>query len=189
MEKKYFKEYLIENRKILLIKGDITTIAVDAIVNAANNTLRGGGGVDGAIHSKGGSEILNECINKYPDGCPTGDCRITSAGDLPSKFVIHCVGPIYQNKNNLKNAELLENCYKSALKIANEKKLVSIAFPSISTGIYGYPIQEASEIAIKTILDYIEKDEISIKQVFIVTFSANDYGVYYSKFEKIRNEN
>src|SRR5690554_8145196 len=129
--------------KISIVKGDITKLQVDAIVNAANSRLLGGGGVDGAIHRAGGSEILEEC--KKIAGCPTGEARITTAGKLPCKKVIHTVGPIYKDGNH-NEPQLLYNAYYNSLKLAEENQLKTIAFPSISTGVYGYPIENASDI-------------------------------------------
>src|SRR5512133_985566 len=138
--------------KIELLQADITELVVDDIVNAANSSLLGGGGVDGAIHRKGGPAILEECIKirEKQGGCPTGEAVITTAGNMPSRSVIHTVGPIWRGGNNNED-ELLRNCYLNSLKLAEENKLKTIAFPNISTGIYGFPKNRAAEIAIKTI--------------------------------------
>lgn len=172
--------YKINETTINLIKGDITKIKNDAIVNAANNTLLGGGGVDGAIHKAGGPEILEQC--KKIGGCPTGEARITVAGKLPSKYVIHTVGPIYRGGKN-REAELLYNAYYSSLKLAKEYNLKIIAFPSISTGAYGYPIYEASDIAIKSVIEFIKK-EGHILEVNFVLFNDRDYKVYEEKLNQ-----
>lgn len=172
--------YKINETTINLIKGDITKIKNDAIVNAANNTLLGGGGVDGAIHKAGGPEILEQC--KKIGGCPTGEARITVAGKLPSKYVIHTVGPIYRGGKN-REAELLYNAYYSSLKLAKEYNLKIIAFPSISTGAYGYPIDEASDIAIKSVIEFIKK-EGHILEVNFVLFNDRDYKVYEEKLNQ-----
>ncbi|MCR2042502.1 O-acetyl-ADP-ribose deacetylase [Anaerosalibacter massiliensis] len=172
--------YKINETTINLIKGDITKIKNDAIVNAANNTLLGGGGVDGAIHKAGGPEILEQC--KKIGGCPTGEARITVAGKLPSKYVIHTVGPIYRGGEN-REAELLYNAYYSSLKLAKEYNLKTIAFPSISTGAYGYPIYEASDIAIKSVIEFIKK-EGHILEVNFVLFNDKDYKVYEEKLNQ-----
>jgi len=140
--------------KITVLQGDITKLKVDAIVNAANERLRGGGGVDGAIHRAGGPQILEEC-KKYL-GCPTGEARLTSAGNMPSKYVIHTVGPVYRGGQN-NEAYLLESAYKSSLKMAAENNVRTIAFPFISAGVYGYPKEEASGIAVNTVKKFIEE--------------------------------
>ena len=140
--------------KIELIKGDITKLKVDAIVNAANSTLMGGGGVDGAIHRAGGPAILEECkkIVARQGGCKAGEAVITTGGDLPAKYVIHTVGPVW-NGGKKNEAALLASCYKNSLKLAVENKIVSVGFPNISTGIYNYPKKEAAEIAVNTVED------------------------------------
>src|SRR5687768_7637070 len=144
---------------IKLIKGDITKMKVDAIVNAANSSLLGGGGVDGAIHRAGGPAILEECkkIRDRQGGCITGEAVITTAGNLPAKYVIHTVGPVW-NGGKANEKELLARAYRSSLKIAVEKKLRSIAFPNISTGIYGFPKKAAAEIAINEVKNSLLND-------------------------------
>lgn len=165
----------IENRdKISLVMGDITEIEVDAIVNAANNTLLGGGGVDFAIHSKGGRNILEQC--KRYGGCPTGEARITTAGNLPCKYVIHTVGPIY-GENYGNDGSLLYSSYNNSLKLAVDYQLKSIAFPSISTGAYKYPIAEAVKVAFKAVMDFLDKDE-QIEKVVFVLYSVENYSIY-----------
>jgi O-acetyl-ADP-ribose deacetylase len=169
-----------ENRKFLngrvrVKVGDITKEQVDAIVNAANSTLLGGGGVDGAIHAKGGKTIYDECkiIREtfYPKGLPTGKAVITTAGNLPAKFVIHTVGPIYGRNEN--QAELLADCYKNSLALAVEKKLKTIAFPSISTGAFSYPKHEAAEISSNAIKVFLESNQ-QIERVHLVFFDESD---------------
>ncbi|MDJ1468333.1 O-acetyl-ADP-ribose deacetylase [Cytophagaceae bacterium DM2B3-1] len=163
---------------IELLKGDITTIAVDAIVNAANSSLLGGGGVDGAIHRKGGKAILEECIQirNRQGGCATGEAVYTTAGNLPAKYVIHTVGPVWNGGSN-KESQLLQSCYLNSLRIANELTLKSIAFPNISTGIYHYPKQQAAEIAIHAVQAFGE-EESSLEQVLFVCFDNENYQIY-----------
>ena len=166
--------------KIELLKGDITKLKADAIVNAANSSLMGGGGVDGAIHRAGGPAILEECkmIVARQGGCKTGDAVITTAGHLPAQFVIHTVGPVW-NGGKKKEAELLAGCYENSLKIAVEHKLSSIAFPNISTGIYGYPKKEAAEIAIKTVSEFLKQNNF-ISKVYFVCFDEENHQLYQS---------
>jgi O-acetyl-ADP-ribose deacetylase (regulator of RNase III) len=139
--------------KIEAVQGDITEQAADAIVNAANSSLLGGGGVDGAIHSRGGSEILAECramrAERYPDGLPTGQAVATTAGRLPARWVIHTVGPVYAAVDD--PAELLASCHTEALRVADELGAASVAFPAISTGVYGYPVEEAAPVAVAAV--------------------------------------
>ncbi|HHV38095.1 MAG TPA: O-acetyl-ADP-ribose deacetylase [Tepidimicrobium sp.] len=166
--------YEYKGVKISIVEGDITKMESDAIVNAANNTLLGGGGVDGAIHRAGGPAILEQC--KKIGGCPTGEARITTAGNMPSKYVIHTVGPIY--KDGKQNEEqLLYNAYYNSLKLSKEYNLKTIAFPSISTGVYGYPKDEACKVAIRGVMDFID-DENEIEEVIFVLFSRDNYLLY-----------
>ena len=139
--------------KMEAVRGDITREAVDAIVNAANKTLLGGGGVDGAIHRAGGPAILEAC--RLLNGCDTGDAKITTGGNLPARHVIHTVGPVYRNGRQ-GEAELLASCYRRSLEVALENNLRSVAFPAISCGVYGYPIPEAAAIAVKTVRAFLE---------------------------------
>ena len=143
---------IIGNGKIELVEGDITEQDTEAIVNAANRTLLGGGGVDGAIHRAGGPHILEEC--KKIGGCPTGEARITSGGRLKAAYVIHTVGPVYKDGNH-GEPELLANAYRNSLEVASENGITSPSFPSISTGVYSYPIEKASRIALDTVKDYL----------------------------------
>lgn len=165
--------------RIVLVKGDITTQEVDAIVNAANSALRGGGGVDGAIHRAGGPQIAEECrrIAQEKGGCPTGQAVITSAGRLPAKYVIHAVGPVWRGGGQ-GEAELLASAYRSALKLALDHGVRTIAFPSISTGAYGFPIRQAAKIALQTIRDFLQEHGHPFDEVRCVLFSDSDYQVY-----------
>ncbi|GAA4164177.1 O-acetyl-ADP-ribose deacetylase [Chryseobacterium ginsenosidimutans] len=159
--------------KIELIKGDITKIQADAIVNAANSSLLGGGGVDGAIHRAGGKQILDECIeirNKQGK-CKTGEAVITTAGNLPAKYVIHTVGPVWNN-DEVKSSELLANCYKNSLKLAESLDVKTIAFPNISTGIYRFPKKLAGEIAVREVQNF--QSEIIEKVVFVCFDNENE---------------
>ncbi len=167
--------------RIEIIQGDITLRETDAIVNAANNSLLGGGGVDGAIHRAAGPELLKECINL--NGCYTGGAKITKGYDLPAKYVIHTVGPIWWGGQK-DERELLANCYRNSLAIAVEKNLRTIAFPSISTGAYRFPIEIASGIALTEIFNFLKSDS-SIKKVEIVCFSLEDFEVYKRRFREI----
>jgi O-acetyl-ADP-ribose deacetylase (regulator of RNase III) len=169
--------------KIELLKADITEIHVDAIVNAANTSLLGGGGVDGAIHRKGGKAILDECIqirNKQ-GGCKVGEAVITTAGNLPSKYVIHTVGPVW-NGDKEEKSELLAHCYQNSLNLAIENGIKTIAFPNISTGIYHFPKDKAAEIAIKTLKAFNKKLEID--KVIFVCFDEENYEIYRNILEK-----
>ncbi len=170
---------IINKTKLSIMKGDITRVKADAIVNAANNSLLGGGGVDGAIHRAGGREILEEC--KKIGCCPTGEARITTGGKLPSKKVIHTVGPIYKDGNQGEE-KLLYNAYYNSLALAMENEIKTIAFPSISTGVYNYPKDQAADIAIKAIKDFIIKHN-SIEEVVFVLFSDVDYNIYQEKLK------
>jgi O-acetyl-ADP-ribose deacetylase (regulator of RNase III) len=164
--------------RIKVIQGDITRIKVDAIVNTANTSLLGGGGVDGAIHRAGGDEILEECkkILARQGGCKTGEAVITTAGKLPAKFVIHTVGPVWNGGKN-KEAELLASAYLNSLKVAVQNDVKTIAFPNISTGVYGFPKEEAAKIAMKTVKGFLAKND-SINEVVFVCFDGENYGIY-----------
>ncbi|MCU7551447.1 O-acetyl-ADP-ribose deacetylase [Chitinophagaceae bacterium LB-8] len=161
--------------KIEVIKGDITKVTVDAIVNAANSSLMGGGGVDGAIHRAGGPEILEECkmIVARQGGCKTGEAVITTGGRLPAKFVIHTVGPVWHGGHN-GESEKLANCYKNALSVAVENNCKTIAFPNISTGVYGFPKDKAAIIAVNTVTEVLGL-ETSIDKVIFVCFDEENY--------------
>jgi O-acetyl-ADP-ribose deacetylase len=164
------------NGRVVVKVGDITKEQADAIVNAANGTLMGGGGVDGAIHRAGGPEILKECKKiretEFPEGLPTGQAVITTAGRMPAKHVIHTVGPVY-GKGGTEKAELLSSCYRNSLDLAVEHGLKTIAFPAISTGIYGYPLNEAAAVSSKAIEEFLRGDD-SLDEVRLVFFSPAD---------------
>ena len=153
--------------------GDITKESVDAIVNAANRTLLGGGGVDGAIHRAGGPAILAEC--RKLNGCDTGDAKITTGGNLAAKHVIHTVGPVYRGGNQ-GEPELLASCYRRSLEVASENGIKTVAFPAISTGVYGYPKEAAARIAIQTVVDYA-KAHADIERVRVVLFDQGSYEI------------
>ena len=173
--------------RVSVVLGDITRQDVTAIVNAANSTLLGGGGVDGAIHDAGGPQILEECreIRRtvYPDGLPTGQAVITTGGNLPAKYVIHTVGPIYGRQPD-REAELLAACYQNSLLLASQHSISSIAFPSISTGAFSYPKHEAAKVASAAIKDFLSADK-QIREVRLVFFQQRDARVFleYQEFE------
>ncbi|MCC8154111.1 MAG: O-acetyl-ADP-ribose deacetylase [Tannerellaceae bacterium] len=165
--------------KITVLKEDITQMQVDAIVNAANSSLLGGGGVDGAIHRKGGPRILEECriIRNRQGCCKTGEAVYTTAGNLYARYVIHTVGPVW-NGGTTKERELLATSYRNCLKLANELQVETIAFPNISTGVYRFPKKEAAEIAVRTVQQYIEQENKTIREVFFVCFDEENYQLY-----------
>jgi len=164
-----------------VVQGDITLQDTEAIGNAANSALAGGGGVDGAIHRAGGVSIMSELRAKYK-GCPTGSAVMTSGGNLKAKFVIHAVGPRYSGSP--KDPELLSSAYRKSLELCTQNKISSVAFPSISTGIYGYPVEEASRIALRTVMDYL-KNHPEIKLVRFVLFDSRTFDVYKKSLEEM----
>ena len=165
----------IKNR-IEIIKGDITKQKVDAIVNAANTTLLGGGGVDGAIHRAAGPQLLAEC--RTLGGCPTGQAKITKGYNLPAKYVIHTVGPVWKG-GNANEDELLANCYKNSFKLVEEYSIKTVAFPSISTGVYRFPVERASKIAIRETMAFL-KNNSTVEKVIFVCFTNDVYNTYQS---------
>lgn len=160
--------------KLELIKGDITKLQVEAIVNAANTSLLGGGGVDGAIHRAAGKELVQEC--RMLNGCKTGDAKITKGYNLPAKFVIHTVGPVW-NGGNKKEEELLASCYRRSLEVAEENGIRSIAFPCISTGIYRFPMDKAAEIAVREVKKFLIENT-KMEQIIFCTFDQENYEIY-----------
>ena len=171
-------------KRLVIINGDITTMEVDAIVNAANNSLLGGGGVDGAIHRAAGPELLEEC--KMLNGCKTGEAKVTKGYKLPAKYVIHTVGPVWEGGEKGED-ELLASCYKNSLRIAEEMGLKTIAFPSISTGAYRYPINRAARIAVNEISNFLETSK-NISKVFIVCFDSKTFDSYVNAKVEICGE-
>ncbi len=179
-------EFKVGKATLQLTKGDITETEVDAIVNAANSSLMGGGGVDGAIHHKGGPKILEECKkireSQWPDGLPTGKAVITTGGKLKARSVIHTVGPVWMGGFNVE-AELLKQAYRNSMKLAVSSGVRSIAFPSISTGAFRYPVEEASNIAIAAVISFLENED-ELEKVIFVLHSDKDFNVYLKTAEK-----
>jgi O-acetyl-ADP-ribose deacetylase len=169
--------------RITLVRGDITEQEVDAVVNAANSKLMGGGGVDGAIHRRGGSAILEECRRlreeRYPDGLPTGQAVATTAGNLPARWVIHTVGPVYSKSED--RSALLASCHTESLKVADEIAAVAVAFPAISTGVYGYPLEEAARVAIRA----VREADTRVEEVLFVLFDEASYQAFQGALEQI----
>jgi O-acetyl-ADP-ribose deacetylase (regulator of RNase III) len=171
----------IHKSTLEVVQGDITEQETEAIGNAANSALAGGGGVDGAIHRAGGPSIMSELRARYK-GCPTGSAVITGGGNLKAKYVIHAVGPRYSGSP--KDAQLLSSAYQKSLELCTQNKISSVAFPSISTGIYGYPVEEASRIALKTVMDYL-KGHPEIKLVRFVLFDSKTCSVYEEALKEL----
>jgi O-acetyl-ADP-ribose deacetylase (regulator of RNase III) len=174
-------EVKVNNAVIALVQGDITAEETDAIVNAANSGLRGGGGVDGAIHRAGGPSIMEEC--RKIGSCPTGQAVVTGGGNLKARYVIHTVGPVYRGGSR-GEAGLLKSAYRESLKRVTEKGLTSVSFPAISAGVYGYPLEEAARIALTTAIDYV-KDHDEIRLVRFVLFSRDTYDVFSNELKQI----
>jgi O-acetyl-ADP-ribose deacetylase (regulator of RNase III) len=165
--------------RIKLVRGDITKLAVDALVNAANTTLLGGGGVDGAIHRAAGPELLAEC--RLLNGCKTGEAKLTKGYNLTAKYVIHTVGPVW-NGGNCHEATLLEACYINCLSLASAHHMKTIAFPNISTGVYGYPKSQAADIAIEAVKKWLSNNQ-EISNVYFAVFDEENYQIYHEKLK------
>lgn len=173
------------NYSISITKGDITKATTEAIVNAANQSLLGGGGVDGAIHYAAGPELVEEC--KTLGGCKTGEAKITKGYELPAKHIIHTVGPIYSQDRGNAN-ELLQNCYLNSLKLADKQNIRSIAFPSISTGAFGFPIEQAAKIVLKTTVAFLKNNETSTNEVVFVLHSDHDLEIYKNTYNNLTHD-
>jgi len=173
------------SKRLRLVVGDITRVPVDIIVNAANSALAGGGGVDGAIHRAGGPSIMEElrAIRREIGSCPTGSAVATGAGALPARWVFHAVGPIYRDGKH-GEAELLASCYRTCLRMAEERKAASISFPSISTGVYRYPVSEAASVALGIVSPYFPGGETSLREIVLVLFDHFTYETYAAEFQK-----
>lgn len=168
--------------RIEILKDDITKLRVDAIVNAANNSLLGGGGVDGAIHRAAGPKLLEEC--RGLGGCETGEAKITKGYNLPAKYVIHTVGPVWRGGKNNED-KLLGNAYANSLKLAKENDLKTIAFPGISTGVYAFPLERAADIAIREVAEFLKNDD-TVEKVIFVQFSDKAYKLYEEKLMMVK---
>jgi len=179
--------YHVGRTTIRIVQGDITDQTTDAIVNAANSTLMGGGGVDGAIHRRGGPRILEECerirATKWPQGLPTGKAVITTGGNLKAKHVIHTVGPVWRG-GGAGEPQLLRDCYLNSLKLAVDNKIRSVAFPSISTGAFGYPIGEAARVGLSTVKEFLESSD-ALDEVVLVLFSQSDFNLYLNAAKEV----
>jgi O-acetyl-ADP-ribose deacetylase (regulator of RNase III) len=186
-EKEMRNEFNVGKATVRLVRGDITEMETDAIVNAANRSLMGGGGVDGAIHRKGGPKILEECkkirATEWPQGLPTGKAVITGAGNLKTKHVIHTVGPVWRGGNR-GEPELLAQAYQNSLRLAVAEGLKTVAFPSISTGAYGYPVEKACHAALNAVKEFLEKED-NLSEVVFVLFSESALEVYADKAEEV----
>ena len=180
MEEIFMATRNINGVTLALIRGNIVEVQADAIVNAANSGLRGGGGVDGAIHRAGGPSIMEEC--RKIGGCPTGEAVVTTAGRLPAKYIFHAVGPIYSG--SLNDERLLASAYQSCLNLAEQHQVKSISFPSLSTGIYGYPLELAAPIALRTIIEHLKKPTC-LQQVLMVLFGESAYKVHEQALDKL----
>ncbi|MBI4376431.1 MAG: O-acetyl-ADP-ribose deacetylase [Elusimicrobia bacterium] len=178
-------ELKIGECSISLLQGDITRVPADAIVNAANSELRGGGGVDGAIHQAGGPSLMMELNRIRPHGgCPTGSAVVTKAGALPAKYVIHAVGPVWRG-GGYDEARLLSSAYAASLRLASEKKAAKVSFPSISTGAYGYPLDKAAPIALRAVYSFLRDAKSSVREVVFVLFDRQTYRAYEDALEAL----
>jgi len=183
------EEVMVGQTKLSIIQGDITQQTTDAIVNAANPSLMGGGGVDGAIHQAGGPAILEECkqiVSKH-GRLPTGKAVITTGGNLKARHVIHTVGPVWHGGSS-NEADLLASAYQESLKVAAEHNLTSVSFPSISTGAYGYPLGDASKVAVKAVASFLEEHATPLKEVVFVLFDSRTYEAYSSALEEVEHQ-
>jgi len=174
----------VNGRILELVQGDITEQQVDAVVNAANSQLAGGGGVDGAIHRRGGPAIMEETDRRYPDGCPTGSAVITAAGDLPAEYVIHAVGPVWSGGDR-GEAELLRSAYRRCLELAIRHHCRSIAFPSLSTGAYRYPIEDAAQVALSTAIDALKEEPDELDLVRFVLFDRPAFNAFAAVLDEL----
>ncbi len=179
-------EVMVNQSNLSLIQGDITRQDTDAIVNAANSSLMGGGGVDGAIHRAGGTQILEECrqIVARQGRLPAGKAVITTGGRLPARYVIHTVGPVWYGGKS-QEAETLASAYRESLRLAEKNNLSGLSFPSISTGAYGYPVDQAAEVALKTVFNFLKSEAVSIKRVVFVLFDKGTYEAYVLALQKL----
>jgi len=168
---------------IRVVHGDITTLNIDAVVNAANERMRGGDGVDGAIHAAAGPGLLAECIEKHPDGCPTGEARVTGGHNLPAEWIIHTVGPRWHGGDR-GEPDLLAGCYRNSLEAASGTGARSVAFPAISTGIFGYPPDAAAQVAVTAVRDFLARDDHEIDEVILAAFNADDL----ARFERLLDD-
>ena len=176
----------IDNKSLELVQGDITEQQVDAIVNAANSRLVGGGGVDGAIHRRGGPAIMEETRRRYPDGCPTGSAVISAAGNLPARFVLHAVGPVWHDGGR-GEANKLATAYRRCLELATENACQSIAFPAISCGVYGFPIEQAAKIALGTTIDFLRANVAPTLARFVL-FGHDTFDLFETELKHIVKE-
>lgn len=188
-KEKRLTETTINQTRLSLIQGDITRQVTDAIINAANSSLMGGGGVDGAIHRAGGQAILEECkqIVARQGRLPTGKAVITTGGNLKAKYVIHTVGPVWHGGNR-GEAALLASAYRESLKLAAERNLQSVSFPSISTGAYGYPVDKAARVALGAVISFLKEQPTSIKEVVFVLFDSGTFNSYASALAELTKE-
>ena len=173
----------IHGRTLSLVQGDITEQEVDAIVNAANSELAGGGGVDGAIHRRGGPAIMAETDRRYPEGCPTGSAVISGAGNLPARHVIHAVGPVWQGGQR-GEAELLAEAFRRSFELASQHDCRSVAAPALSCGVYGYPVDQACRVALATAIEFLEQDPV-VEEVRFVLFGPGIYGAFAAALEEL----